>query len=187
MDEPRGLSHPALSSNRGRRSLAIEIREERSGDLAAIREVNELAFGQPLEANIVDAVRSNGAMLASLVAMVDDRIVGHIMYSPVSLNAVVGAGLGPVAVRPGDQRHGIGSALIKTGNAQLQRAECPFIVVLGHAEFYPRFGFRPASRHGITCEWDVPDDAFMVLVLDAARMEGVSGMARYRQEFSAAM
>lgn len=184
MDERRAVSQPTARSDS--RSLAIEIREERAGDLAAIREVNELAFGQPVEANIVDALRSNGAMLASLVAIADDRVVGHVMYSPVSLNGIVGAGLGPVAVLPGDQRRGIGSALITAGNAQLQSTGCPFIVVLGHAHFYPRFGFRPARGRGITCEWDVPDEAFMLLVLDAAKMEGVSGVARYREEFAAA-
>lgn len=89
-----------------------------------------------------------------------------------------------MAVLPEHQREGVGSKLIETGNRQLKDAGCPFIIVVGHAGYYPRFGFRPARAHGITCEWDVPDDAFMLLVLDPGKMQGVSGLAKYRQEFS---
>jgi putative acetyltransferase len=89
-----------------------------------------------------------------------------------------------MAVLPEYQRRGIGSTLVETGNRQLEIAGCPFIVVLGHAAFYPRFGFRPAATFGVSCEWDVPDDVFQILVLDLARMTGVSGLARYRNEFS---
>ena len=80
---------------------------------------------------------------------------------------------------PERQRQGIGSKLVEAGNRSLRDAGCPFIIVLGHASYYPRFGFMPASRHGITCEWDVPNDVFMVLVLNEARMRGVSGVAKY--------
>ncbi len=164
--------------------MQIEIREEGPGDVAIIRDLNKLAFGQDQEGNIVDALRSNGAALLSLVATVSGRVVGHIMYSPLSLGEVVGAGLGPMAVLPEHQRQGIGSKLVEAGNQKLKEAGCPFIIVVGHADFYPRFGFRPASTYGITCEWEVPDDVFMVLVLDQAKMHGVSGLAKYRPEFS---
>jgi putative acetyltransferase len=89
-----------------------------------------------------------------------------------------------MAVLPEHQRRGVGSRLVETGNRQLHIAGCPFIVVLGHAAFYPRFGFRPARTIGVTCEWDVPDDVFQILVLDPGRMQNVSGLARYRREFS---
>jgi len=163
----------------------IEIREERPDDVAAVRELNRRAFGQDQESNIVDALRANGAALLSLVATLNDRVVGHIMYSPVSVGGnVKGAALGPMAVIPERQRLGIGSKLIEAGNQNLKNADCPFIIVVGHANYYPRFGFRPASEHGIKCEWDVPDDVFMLLVLDQVKMEGVSGLAKYRDEFS---
>ncbi len=163
----------------------IEIREERPDDVAAVRELNRRAFGQDQESNIVDALRANGAALLSLVATLNDRVVGHIMYSPVSVGGnVKGAALGPMAVIPERQRQGIGSKLIEAGNQNLKNADCPFIIVVGHANYYPRFGFRPASEHGIKCEWDVPDDVFMLLVLDQVKMEGVSGLAKYRDEFS---
>jgi putative acetyltransferase len=111
-------------------------------------------------------------------------VAGHILYSPAIVGGVVGAGLGPMAVLPQHQRHGIGSRLVEAGNRKLKESGCPFIIVLGHTHFYPRFGFRPASTYGITCQWDVPDDAFMVLLLDPGKMQGVSGLARYRPEFS---
>jgi len=75
---------------------------------------------------------------------------------------------------------------VEAGHHHLKRAGCPFIVVVGHPAFYPRFGFKPASSYGMTCEWPVPDEAFMALVLDEARMQGVMGMAKYRAEFSEA-
>lgn len=164
--------------------MQVGIREERPTDAAAIREVNTRAFGQQQEADIVDALRANGAASLSLVAAVDERIVGHIMYSPVQIGGIEGSGLGPMAVLPEYQRRGIGSRLVETGNRQLEIADCPFIVVLGHAEFYPRFGFKPARPTGVTCEWDVPDNVFLILVLDPIRMQGASGLARYRHEFS---
>jgi putative acetyltransferase len=164
--------------------MLIEIREERPDDIAAVRDLNRRAFGQDQEANIVDALRNNGVALLSLVAAVDDRVVGHIMYSPLSVGDVNGAALGPMAVLPEHQRQGIGSKLIEAGNRKLKDAGCPFIIVVGHADYYSRFGFTPASEHRIKCEWDVPDDVFMLLVLDEAKMEGASGLAKYRHEFS---
>ncbi|HEX5886562.1 MAG TPA: N-acetyltransferase [Pyrinomonadaceae bacterium] len=164
--------------------MTIEIREERADDVAAIRDVNRRAFGQELEGDIVDALRSNGAALLSLVATLDDEVAGHIMYSAATIGEVTGAGLAPMAVLPEHQRKGIGSKLVEAGNRKLEDEGCPFIIVLGHANYYPRFGFIPASTHGIKCEWDVPDEAFMLLILDQAKMQGVSGSAKYRPEFS---
>jgi len=169
-------------------SAMVNIREERPEDIEAIRMLNLTAFGQPQEGGIIEALRTNGGVLLSLVATIDERVVGHALYSPVSIGfnekKVVGAGLGPMAVLPELQRKGIGSKLIEFGNMQLRERGCPFIVVVGHPEYYPRFGFRPASDYGIRCEWDVPDNVFMVLVLDESKMKGVSGLAKYRAEFS---
>ena len=162
----------------------IDVRDERQADLEAIRDVNRHAFGQDQEADIVDALRANGAASLSLVAAVDERIVGHIMYSPVQIGRLEGRGLGPMGVLPEYQRRGIGSRLVEIGNRQLEIAGCPFIVVLGHAEFYPRFGFKPAKPIGVTCEWNVPENVFLILVLDSDRMRGASGLAKYRHEFS---
>jgi putative acetyltransferase len=131
----------------------IEIREERSDDVPAVRDLNRRAFGQDQEGKVVDALKANGAALLSLVATLQHRVVGHIMYSPATIAGnVTGAALGPMAVLPEYQRQGIGSKLIETGNQKLKQAGCPFIIVVGHADYYPRFGFRPASKYGIKCE-----------------------------------
>ena len=127
------------------------------------------------------------AVSLSLVATLDGRVVGHILYSQASVGEVAGAALGPMGVLPEHQRQGIGSQLVEAGNRQLKNTGCPFVIVLGHAAFYPRFGFRPGNTHGVRCEWDVPDDVFMLLVLDEQRMQGVSGLAKYRDEFSTVM
>lgn len=168
--------------------MSIEIREEHNSDLTAITDLNKRVFGQDHEANLVDALRSNGSTLLSLVAILNDKLVGHIMYSPARVgDKIDGAALGPMAVLPDYQRRGIGSELVKTGNQRLKDDGWPFIIVLGHALYYPRFGFKPASTYGISCEWDVPDNVFMLLVLDEERMQGISGLSKYRQEFSSFM
>lgn len=167
------------------------IREEQSGDAPEIRKVNEQAFGQPQEADIVDSLQRNCSDLLSLVAVTENKIVGHILFSPIEIKSeeitVQGMGLAPMAVLPGFQQQGIGTDLVREGIARLRNQVCPFVIVLGHAEYYPRFGFEPASRYRIQSEWEVPDDVFMILVLNQSAMRGVSGLARYRPEFDEAV
>lgn len=162
----------------------VEIRQEQSDDIAAIRDLNRRAFGQEHEGKIVDALRANGGAQLSLVAVDQGRVVGHILYSPLQIGQVEGSALGPMSVDPDVQRQGIGTELVEVGNARLRERGCPFVVVVGHPAFYPRFGFRPARPLGITCEWEVPDDVFMILVLDQIAMSGLTGKAAYRPEFS---
>jgi putative acetyltransferase len=164
--------------------MLIEIRKEKPSDILTIRDVNKRAFEQDQEANIVDALRSNQAVLLSLVATLNGQVVGHIMYSPLEIGEFKGAGLGPMAVLPQYQRQGIGAKLIEAGNRQLKESGYPFIVVVGHANYYPKFGFKPARSLGITCQWDVPDDVFLLLELDPEKVRSISGMAKYRDEFS---
>lgn len=165
----------------------IAIRDERPEDIEAIRGVNGKAFGQPDEGLIVDRLRDSCDDLVSLVAMTSGQIVGHILFSPVFLDGpggmIEGMGLGPMAVLPRYQRLGIGSMLVEAGLERLRDRGCPFVIVIGHPEYYPRFGFEPASGYGIQSEWDVPDEAFMVLMTDPSRMGGQTGVARYRPEF----
>jgi putative acetyltransferase len=163
----------------------IEIRDEQPGDIAAIREVNRQAFGQDDEGRIVDSLRDNGAATLSLVAADGGVVVGHIMFSPLSIGQATGVGLGPMAVAPSHQRQGIGSRLVQAGIERLRTSGCPFVVVIGHADFYPRFGFQPAAAHGVTCEWDVPPEVFMVNILDQRVVGNLHGIAQYRSEFSA--
>jgi putative acetyltransferase len=94
-------------------------------------------------------------------------------------------GLAPIAVFPGFQRQGIGKALIEAGIDKIRAYGEPFVIVLGHPGYYPRFGFIPASRFGIRCEYDgAPDEAFMILMLDEKAMAGISGVAKYRPKFA---
>jgi putative acetyltransferase len=166
----------------------ITIREEQPQDLAVIREVNLEAFGQAEEADIVDRIRQNCGDCLSLVAMMEDRVVGHIFFSPVEIDCdgriVHGMALGPMAVLPTHQRQGIGSELVRSGMSNMTTRQCPFVILVGHPQYYPRFGFEPASGRGIRCEWEVPDEVFMIQVLSEPEMRGVSGLARYRPEFA---
>lgn len=167
----------------------IRIRREAPGDCAAVRFVNERAFGRPSEADLVDALRSAGAATLSLVALRDEAVVGHILFSPVTIASPEGdmeaLGLGPMAVPPACQRAGIGSMLVREGLSESKRLGFGAVVVLGHATYYPRFGFRRASAFGVRWEQDAPDEAFMLLELAPGILAGRGGVVRYRPEFAA--
>ena len=170
----------------------VEIREERPEDAAAIRRVNELAFGGMTEADLVDVLRASCPGILSLAAMEGSEVVGHILFSPAIIEGregrLEGMGLAPMAVLPERQRRGIGSSLVRTGLAKLRAASCRFVIVLGHAEYYPRFGFVKASAHGVQCQWEgVPDEAFMICVLDEGILPSIAGTAWYREEFAGIM
>jgi putative acetyltransferase len=168
-----------------------EIRQEQPEDITAIRMINELAFGRPEEADIVDKLRENCSDTLSLVAVQEGQIIGHIFFSPVVIEndekEIHGMGLAPIAVIPDYQRKGVGSMLVKAGIEKIKQTLCPFIITLGHPEFYPCFGFERASIYGIKSQWEVPDEAFMILILDTEVMSDVSGTASYREEFNEAM
>jgi putative acetyltransferase len=162
------------------------LREEQAGDHAAIAAVITAAFGQPGEAALVEALRAAGALTLSLVAVADGEVVGHVAFSPVTIDGRDAAiGLAPMAVAPGWQRRGVGVRLIDEALDRLRADGHRAVVVLGHHDYYPRFGFVPASRFGLRCEYDAPDEAFMALELVPGALAGVSGLVRYRPEFAA--
>ena len=170
----------------------IDIRFETPRDISRVHDINEKAFGQPVEANLVDKLRCSCADALSLVAEEDGLIVGHIMFTPVVINdrerQIRGMGLAPMAVQPRRQRQGIGSKLVVRGLEILRDRGCPYVIVLGHPEYYPKFGFEPASRYGIESQWErIPDEAFLILVIDHGALQNVKGVARYREEFDEAM
>lgn len=169
----------------------IEIRFERPEDIDEIRLLNERAFGQPIEGQIIDKLRKSCSEILSLVATSNNKVIGHILFSPVTLETqsgiIQGMGLGPMAVLPELQKQGIGSKLVKEGLQMMNDTNCPFIVVLGHEKYYPRFGFQRASKYGIKNQWEgIPDEAFMVMILNDSVMKRVSGVVRYRDEFDEA-
>ena len=170
----------------------ITVRREQAGDEAQIRMVNMRAFGQTAEADIVDTLRKSCPAAVSLVAVYEDNIVGHILFTPAVIEGqdcrVQGMGLAPMAVLPEFQRQGIGSRLVKAGLQEMRSAHQPYVIVLGHPDYYPRFGFLRASQHGIVSEYQgVPDEAFMILILNETALKGISGVAKYRPEFSTAV
>ena len=122
----------------------------------------------------------------------DGRIVGHVLFTPTIIEgegkSLVGTGLAPLAVLPQYQGKGIGSALVRAGLDEMRAAGELFVVVIGHPGYYPKFGFERGSKHGIRCEYgEVPDEAFMIVVFDEGRMQGVTGVAKERPELAPAM
>ncbi|MEG4531273.1 N-acetyltransferase [Microcoleus sp. D2_18a_D3] len=166
----------------------MDIRTEKPEDVEAVRNINIAAFGRENEANLVDRLRGIASTFA-FVAVQSDRIVGHIFFSPVVVEGKCSRnlsilGLAPVAVLPEYQRQGLGTLMIQQGLEECRRSGFQAVVVLGHPDFYPRFGFLPASRKSLKCEYDVPDEAFMVLELESGALQDCSGTVKYRSEFS---
>ena len=167
----------------------MHIRPERAGDIRGIRAVNLAAFQTSTEADLVDVLRDRAHPCLSLVADEDGVILGHILFSPVTLSAhseLTLMGLAPMAVVPARQRQGIGSALVREGLAVCTGLGVDAVVVLGHAEYYPRFGFTPASRFGLSCEYDVADEIFMAVELEDGVLRGKSGSVSYHPAFALA-
>ena len=164
------------------------IRTETGDDRAAIRRVNELGFGRKSEADLVDALREVARPHISLVAVVEDEIVGHIFFSPVTIesgdDSFTAIGLAPMSVLPAHQNHGVGSRLVRRGLRECERIGEHIVVVLGHPNYYPRFGFVPASSKGLRSEYDVPDEVFMVMELREGALKGRAGLVKYRPEFA---
>jgi putative acetyltransferase len=163
------------------------VRAEEERDRAGVHAVNTAAFARAAEARLVDALRQHARPVVSLVAEHDAAIVGHIMFSPVHLPAFPDRtimGLAPMAVAPQHQRTGIGSALVRAGLEQCRRRGVEAVVVLGHPEYYPRFGFAPSARFGIGCDYEAPAEAFMVVELQSGSLRGVTGTVKYHPAFS---
>jgi len=163
------------------------IRAEEPSDWAAIRAVNVSAFETPVEADLVDALREQARPLISLVAEDNGAIVGHIMFSPVCLSRhpdLKVMGLAPMAVAPEHQRKGIGSALVEAGLERCKQLGFVAVVVLGHPEYYPRFGFSPSRGFGIDSEYDVAEEVFMAVELHPAALDGKTGTVKYHAAFA---
>ena len=163
------------------------VRAEIAEDYEAVRRVNESAFGRPNEADLVEALRSHARPHISLVAVLDGQVVGHIFFSPVLIESEGGVwsamGLAPMAVQPEYQGQGIGGRLVREGLSECQRLGHSVVVVLGHPDYYPRFGFTKARLKGLRCEYDVPDEVFMVTELEPQALDGRQGLVKYHPEF----
>jgi putative acetyltransferase len=156
---------------------------------------------------LVDRLRTTASPYVSLVAVASDvseeerqhvsrsarrhvsraEVVGHIFFSPVTVERAprqaLWMGLAPMAVQPERQRRGIGSALVRGGLAACRALGAHGVVVLGHPQYYPRFGFAPAARFGLRSTYSVPDDTFMALELAPGARASVGGLVRYAPAF----
>ena len=162
----------------------ISVRPQESGDLEAIERINAAAFADHGGTASFDEFRKTRDDIVSLVAEEDGKIVGHVLFSPVVLDSpdgpVDGMGLGQLAVDPPHQNRGIGSTLSNQGLDILRGRACPFVIVIGHARYYPRFGFEIGSTHSFVCQWKgIPDETFMVLFLDESQRGSLSGVASF--------
>ena len=155
-----------------------EIRPERSEDHDAIRVLHRRAFDpSPGEAALVDALREGGHLVAELCLVAHtDRVIGHIAYSRARVGEHDVLALAPMAVLREHQRSGVGSALVEASLERAKRTSFAAVVVLGHPEFYPRFGFVPARPMGIDPPFPAPDEAWMALPL-------VRGTVEYAEPF----
>lgn len=166
---------------------AFDIRDEQPGDAVAIEAVTRAAFAavpysEQTEAAIVAALRAAGALSVSLVAVADGVVVGHVAFSPVSIDgddAPAWHGVGPLSVQPERQRRGIGSALMRAGLARLRAAGAAGCVVLGDPAYYERFGFRPGPSLVYP---EAPAEYFRVLAFGP---DPPSGVVAYHPGFAA--
>ena len=165
--------------------LAVRLESGELDERQIVRSINEAAFGRLEEADLVDSLRTEGVVLASLVAVLQGRIVGHILFSRMSIEApgrpTPAAALAPMAVLPEYQRQGIGGQLIRHGLDVLRRQGEQIVIVLGHPDYYPRFGF--SCEKASSLESPFPRDAFMAMELNSGALVGIHGKVKYPAPF----
>ena len=168
-------------------ALTINVRPETAADISDIRAVNESAFPTRSEADLVDLCRSRGRIVLSLVALVDGKVVGHILFTPVTLDPPhpgwVGVGLGPIAVHPDYQRQGVGSRLVTIGLELCRSNGADFVVLLGDPGYYMRFGFIPAREFGLGSTYEDLDE-FQARELNPGVLRGAKALVKYTPEFA---
>jgi len=166
----------------------MNIREEQPSDIEKIWGVNAEAFETEAEANLVNALRSSGCAYISLVAELKKDVVGHILFTPVELTGnedkLKIVGLAPMAVLSQHRNQKIGSKLVESGLAYCQSLSYDAVVVLGHPSYYPKFGFEPSVKFGIKSEYEVPDEAFMILELVPESLSNHAGVIKYHEAFN---
>lgn len=172
--------------------LPVTIRPESPGDAIAVATLVEQSFQGTKEVDLVEGLRQNGAVVLSLVAVVDKRVVGHILFSPVTVASVPNdrtiVSLAPLAVSPEYQRRGIGSRLSQESIAVCRQSGMTAMVVVGHPEYYPRFGFVQAATYGLECPYINADHpAWMALELVPGGLDGKHGMVTFDPAFDSAV
>lgn len=170
--------------------MKIKIRTEKPEDYSGVFTVNKIAFEQDNESRLVDSLRQSEYFIPglSLVAEYEEKILGHILFTKLKIFDLMGTehnsiSLAPMSVLPSYQNLGIGTELVKSGLKKAAKLGFESVIVLGHENYYPRFGFEPASKWKITCPFEVPDEVFMALELVPGALKGVSGEVQYPKEF----
>lgn len=166
------------------------VRSEKPDDYQKIYDVNKAAFGGETEARLVNNLRKTKGFIPelSLVAEKDGEIVGHILFSIIHINTDTGnipvLALAPMAVLPKFQKQGIGSLMIREGLKKCKKLGYGIVVLVGHPDYYPRFGFTPAKEKGLKLPFDAPDEAFMVYEIVPDSLAGIAGTIEYPPEFA---
>lgn len=168
--------------------MDVKIRKEEEKDNKRVYEVNRLAFQQENESKLIEKIRKGENFIPelSLVAEIGNEIVGHILFSKIKIigdSVFESLALGPMAVIPEFQKQGIGEKLIKIGLEKAKKLSFDSVIVLGHKEYYQKFGFQRASKWGIKCPFDVPDEVFMAIELTNKALENKAGTVNYPKEF----
>jgi predicted N-acetyltransferase YhbS len=172
--------------------MDIALRKEEEKDYTEVESLLNKAFGQKNEGILVNRLRKNPDFIPklSLVAEYKNIIVGYILFFPIIIVSGTihhtSLALAPMAVLPDFQKKGIGKRLINTGLMRAKDAGFSSVIVLGHPEYYPRFGFKPASGYNIKPEFDVPDNVFLAKELKDGGLKNISGTVHYPEEFKEA-
>ena len=167
--------------------MDILVRNENASDVNEVEGLLFAAFTGHDEARAVELLRKSGSITIARVAEFDQRVVGHILFSPMTIEPAQlgfrGIGLAPLAVLPEFQRMGIGTKLVLDGVTVCQQLLYSGVFVLGDVAYYERFGFQPASKFDLTSEYNA-GDAFMALELQPGSLAGFHGTVKYRPEFN---
>jgi predicted N-acetyltransferase YhbS len=170
--------------------MDILIRKEEGRDYTEVESLLKKSFGQENESILVKRLRNNPAFIPelSLVAVFENEIVGYILFFPIIIPTGqehhTSLALAPMSVLPDFQRKGIGKQLIQTGLIKAKEGGFSSVIVAGHPEYYPKFGFKPASLWHIKAPFDVPDNVFMAIELKKGALIKVAGTVQYPKEFN---
>jgi putative acetyltransferase len=166
-------------------NLIVRCESTETPERSVVHSINVAAFGRTDEAQLVDRLRAEGVVLASLVAELEKCIVGHILFSRMFIETVSGpipaAALAPMAVLPEYQHQGVGGRLISSGLNFLRASGERVVIVLGHPDYYPRFSFSCGKT--LSLESPFPPDAFMAMELSPGALAGIRGKVRYPAAF----
>lgn len=167
----------------------VSFAQEKNNNILSIQEVVTAAFGRTSEAKLVEAIRNTQNFIPelSIVATEKENLIGHILFSPIVIETqrqtFSALALAPLAVIPTRQREGIGTELVQFGLSKCCELDHNLVIVLGHPNYYLRFGFQPANQFGIRAPFPVPEQAFMILELKPDTLENVNGLVKYPAYF----